>query len=198
MMESTLMNPSETVPITTSIHTEQSFSIGNVIVYSSGSKKLFLIVAGSDTDSMIQRSSQQNDLLQSEMSMLYELPHVLKVKQTVAEEKEYFENTYDGEVLSSAETILNHVAEKVAEISFKELTVELTLLNTAIFHLRLKDSITLLITVPLIKHEDLNRIEVIYNLFLEDEEVVSSSKDLNEVLEGAKQLIGQRIGFTTA
>lgn len=200
-MESTSVISCEKLSTIAPRHLEQSFSFEKVIVYGMGNKKsppFMLMLVGDNTDKMTEKLSQQNNLLQSEIRRLHEVPRVLEVKQIVIEEEEYYKNTYGGEVSSSAKVALDHVASKIAEVNFKKITIEFTLLNTAIFRLELRDNTTLFITVPLTEHKDLNKIEVVYNLFVEGEEIVSNSKNLPEVLEGAKELIGQRVEFTTA
>ena len=200
-MESTSVIPSETLSTIAPKYSEQSFDFEGMIIYGTGNKKsppFMLMLVGDNTDEMTEKLSQQNNLLQSEMRKLHAVPRALDVKQIVTEEEEYYKNTYGEEVSPAAKVALDHVAAKIAEVDFKKITVEFTLLNTAIFRLELRDDTTLFITVPLTEHKNLGKIEVVYSLFVEGEKIVSNYKNLNEVLEGAKELIGQRVEFTTA
>lgn len=198
MMETTLEKLDEAVPIV-SKYSRQSFDFGKVKIRGTvGTKTIPFMPMIVKEGTAMHKPFQQNDLLQSEIAKLYEIPRASKVTQIIAEEEKYYKNTFNGEVSSAAKIALNHVAAKVAEVNFKKITVEFTLLNTVIFRLELKDNTTLFITVPLTEHRDLDRVEVVYNLFIEGEEIVSNSKNLPEVLEGAKELIRQRVGFTTA
>ena len=137
--------------------------------------------------------------LQSDIRNLYRLPQIAKIQQIILKEEKYYECTYQKEVSFEAKETLAHVTKKLAEVDFPQISVELTLLNTAIFCLKLKNGndTNLFITIPLTAHKDLHNMEVVYNLFVGSEEVVSNCKRLDEVLEGAKELIGQSIEFTT-
>ena len=198
MMTSTSTDQNESILMGLHRHSERIFGIGDAVIRNVENERApswFIVV---QPNVVTQETFLQNNQIQSEIKMLYELPQISKVRQIVAKEKEHYKNTYEGEVSLNAEPTRDYVVGKIAEVNFKDLAVEFTLLNTAIFHLKLKDDITLLITVPLVEQEDLNEMEVVYNLFIENEEVVSGSKNLNEVLAGAKELIGQRVEFTTA
>ncbi len=197
-MVTTLEKLSEAVPIV-SRYPKEIIDLGEVKILGIVNTKTppFVIVIAQEriTKPMC---LQQDDQLQAEIAKLYEISQTSKVEQIIAEEEKYYEDTYRGEVSSAAKVTLGYVASKIAEVNFKKITVEFTLLNTAIFRLELRNSTTLFITAPLTEHKDLNKIEVVYNLFVEGEEIVSNSKNLLEVLEGAKELIGQRVEFTTS
>ena len=135
---------------------------------------------------------------QLETQKLYEIAQASRVTEIIRKEKVYFKNTYNQKVGQNADVTLSYVAKKLAELNFIDLSVEFTLLNTAIFYIVLKKNVVLLITIPLAVHENLDRMEVIYNLFIEEEEVVSDCKNLNNVIKGGKELTSQNIGFTTA
>lgn len=208
MIENMLIDSTElTLPVPMPSRQEHSFKYSMGRIESCRSvrreKPYFLLAETTpkgqcDVIEELSRLSYENDLLQLEMKRLHEIPRVLKAEQIVATEEKYYKHTYNESISSEAKVMLNHVVKKLAKIEFKKLNLEFTLLNTAIFRLELKNNITLLVTIPLAKHENLDAMEVVYNLFVEGEEIVSNNRNLNEVLEGAKELIGQSVEFTTA